>query len=61
MVSNNVRVLETVFRAEEQLLEEIKGVVSQYYGRLSYAQLLGVLEILKSEYMKDFHILGPSI
>lgn len=54
-MTDNVKVLETVFRAEEQLLEDIREAVSQYYGRLSYAQLLGVLEIVKAEYLQRGH------
>lgn len=55
-MSNNVRALETVFRAEEQLREDIWEVVRQYNGRVSYAQLLGVLEQLKFEVMQDGYI-----
>ena len=55
-MSNNVRVLETVFRTEEQLREDVWEVVRQYNGRVSYAQLLGVLEQLKFEVMQDGYI-----
>jgi len=52
-VSDNVRVLGSVFRSEEQLRGEIREVVRKYNGRISYAQLLGLLEILKYEYLRD--------
>lgn len=55
-MSNNVRVLETVFRAEEQLRDGIREVVRQYSGRVSYAQLLGVLEQLKFEVIQEGYI-----
>jgi len=52
-MNDNVRVMEVVFRPEEQLLEDIREAVSQYNGRLSYMQLLGILELLKFEYLQS--------
>jgi hypothetical protein len=53
MMSDNVRVLDSAFRPEAQLLEDIREVVGQYGGRVSYAQLLGIFEMLKFEYLKE--------
>jgi hypothetical protein len=55
-MNDNVRVLGAVFLPEEKLREEIREVVRQYNGRISYAQLLGILEMLKFEYMQDGYI-----
>lgn len=52
-MSDNVRVLDSVFRSEEQLRGDIREVVRKYNGRISYAQLLGLLEQLKYEYIRD--------
>lgn len=53
---DNVRVMEAAFRPEEQLREGIREVVRQYSGRVSYAQLLGVLEQLKFEVIQEGYI-----
>jgi hypothetical protein len=55
-MNDNVRVLGAAFLPEGKLREEIREVVRQYNGRISYAQLLGILEILKFEYMQDGYI-----
>ena len=52
-MDDNVRVLDSVFRSAEQLRGEIREVVRKYNGRISYAQLLGLLEQLKYEYIRD--------
>lgn len=55
-MSNNVRVLESVFRPEEELRDEIRDLIRNYSGKISYAQLLGVLDMLKFECLQAGYI-----
>lgn len=55
-MSNNVRVLESVFRPEEELRDEIRDLIRKYSGKISYAQLLGVLDMLKFECLQAGYI-----
>ena len=52
-MSDNVRILDSVFSAEAHLIADIRDVIKKYDGRLSYMQLLGILELLKFEYLQS--------